>query len=90
MQGRALPDFAEVGYSRKDRYVGMFYFLWLGEHGQSGPHDITQILKENPDALDQPSHPAWAPPVPFTIGASLCLAIISPMTDGYCANTHKC
>ncbi len=59
--GRTLPTQAKVGPLRKDRYVGMFYFLWLGAHGQSGPHDITKILAEHPDALKQPTSPPWGP-----------------------------
>lgn len=42
--GRRLPGSTECGLPRKDRYVGVFYFLWLGEHGQGGPYDITKIL----------------------------------------------
>ncbi|MCC6484895.1 MAG: hypothetical protein IT209_08620 [Armatimonadetes bacterium] len=59
--GRTLPTYAKVGPLRKDRFVGMFYFLWLGAHGQSGPHDITKILAQHPDALNQPTSPPWGP-----------------------------
>src|SRR5579872_4271420 len=30
--GRALPTIAEVGPPRPDRFAGIFYFLWLGQH----------------------------------------------------------
>ncbi len=46
--GRRLPQYKECGPPRKDRYVGVFYFIWLGEHGQGGPYDITRILSANP------------------------------------------
>lgn len=46
--GRTLPGYKDCGAPRKDRYVGVFYFLWLGEHGQGGPYDITKILAANP------------------------------------------
>lgn len=59
--GRQLPTFEEVGPSREDRFVGMFYFLWLGQHGQTGPHDVTKILAENPDAMGDADNPAWGP-----------------------------
>jgi len=59
--GRRLPTHAEVGDPREGKYVGIFYFLWLGAHGQSGPHDITKILKEHPDAMEASDHPAWGP-----------------------------
>lgn len=42
---RLLPMAKEVGPLRKNRYVGMFYFLWHGEHATDGPYDITEILK---------------------------------------------
>ena len=37
----------------KDRYVGLFYFTWLGWHGtqMQGVYDITKLIDENPDAL---------------------------------------
>jgi len=46
--GRTLPGRDECGPPRKDKYVGMFYFLWLGGHGTGGPYDITKLLAENP------------------------------------------
>ena len=56
--GRALPDFETVGGPRADRTVAMFYFLWLGPHSQQGgPWDVTQILREDPDAMSEPASP---------------------------------
>jgi hypothetical protein len=46
--GRSLPLFQETGPVKKDRYVGIFYFIWLGAHSTTGPYDITQILKSKP------------------------------------------
>ncbi|MBN1125391.1 MAG: hypothetical protein JXA82_10310, partial [Sedimentisphaerales bacterium] len=31
--GRELPGFEECGPPREGRTVGLFYFLWLGQHG---------------------------------------------------------
>lgn len=45
--GRKLPGYKECGPVKKDRYVGIFYFIWLGEHGQGGPYDLTKILAAN-------------------------------------------
>jgi hypothetical protein len=42
--GRTLPSGAEVGGPRSGKTVGMFYFLWLGRHGEQGPYDISKIL----------------------------------------------
>lgn len=53
--GRALPDSEAVGPPRSDRYVGMFYFLWLDQHTHTGPWDITKIREANPE------NPAWGP-----------------------------
>ncbi len=50
--GRALPTAAETGLPRKNRTVGLFYFLWNGEHmGQDHrPFDVSKILSANPKA----------------------------------------
>lgn len=48
--GRTLPGYDQVGPPRENRTVGLFYFLWLGQHGTSGPFDITERLKDNPNA----------------------------------------
>ncbi|QHI70940.1 hypothetical protein GT409_11650 [Tichowtungia aerotolerans] len=60
--GRKLPTHEEVGAPRKDRYVAMFYFLWQYQHSKTGPHDITKILAEHPEARQDADHPAWGPP----------------------------
>ena len=43
------------------RQVGLFYFLWLGEHGRNGPYDVTKILEADPRAGDKPESPLWGP-----------------------------
>ncbi len=43
--GRSLYTSEQVGSYRKDeRYVGLFYFLWHGEHGDSGVFDLQKII----------------------------------------------
>lgn len=59
--GRSLPTSAEVGPPRKEKYVAVFYFLWLGRHGDLGPFDIATILGRDPDALKKPESPPWGP-----------------------------
>lgn len=59
--GRTLPHYGEVPEPREDRYVGIFYFLWLGQHDTSGPYNITEILAENPEAVHDPEHASWGP-----------------------------
>ena len=62
--GRALPlpgDPSVPPTLRKERYVGLFYFLWLTQHSKSGPYDITKIVAEHPEAVNDCDHPAWGP-----------------------------
>lgn len=42
--GRSLPLYSETGPVKKDRTVGIFYFLWLGGHSTNGPFDLSKIL----------------------------------------------
>lgn len=50
--GRTI-DLIDGMKTDKDRYVGMWYVLWFGQHGgqQSGTYDITKLLNEDPDSL---------------------------------------
>ena len=64
--GRTLPLSDEVGEVRKDRWVGIFYFLWHDNPGGQrpegdGPHDISKILAVDPDAVSKPESPLWGP-----------------------------
>ena len=59
--GRTVSTAEIVGPPRKDRFVGMFYFLWLGEHGRGGPYDVTKILAQDPEAMNKPDSPLWGP-----------------------------
>ncbi len=59
--GRTLSHYGEVPEPRDDRYVGIFYFLWLGQHSKTGPYDITRIMAEDPEAVHDPEHPLWGP-----------------------------
>jgi hypothetical protein len=64
--GRSLPPASEVGPPKKERFVGIFYFLWLNEgHNKSPqgdhPFDISKILAADPDVLKKPDSPLWGP-----------------------------
>ncbi|HSW47060.1 MAG TPA: hypothetical protein VLM89_15965, partial [Phycisphaerae bacterium] len=64
--GRSLPTPAEVGQPKPDRFVGIFYFLWLNERANKSPHwdgpyDVSRILEKDPDALKKPDSPLWGP-----------------------------
>ncbi len=53
--GRGLPTSPQAcRQARADRFVGMFYFLWLGNHSKD-LHDLTEILAANPE------QPAFGP-----------------------------
>ena len=56
--GRRMPAPDEVREFQKDRYVGVFYFLWLR---LNHVYDNSQILKENPDARKTNASPPWGP-----------------------------
>lgn len=56
--GRRMPAPDEVREFRKDRYVGVFYFLWLR---LNHVYDNSQILRENPDARTTNASPPWGP-----------------------------
>ncbi len=44
---RSLYNSDEVGsYVADERYVGLFYFLWQGEHGDNGVFDLQKIIDE--------------------------------------------
>ncbi|MBU6411030.1 MAG: hypothetical protein KGR98_11650, partial [Verrucomicrobia bacterium] len=64
--GRQLPLEAQVGPPRRDRFVGMFYFLTHSEGVDmrapgGGPYDVSKILARDPDALKHPDSPRWGP-----------------------------
>ncbi len=59
--GRSLPLAEEVGPPRAGKFVGAFYFLWLGESGEEGPFDISRILAHDATLLGKPQSPPWGP-----------------------------
>ena len=50
--GRSMFDASEVGVigDNGEHYVGMFYFLWHGEHGDPGIFDLEKIRQTGGDA----------------------------------------
>ncbi|MEN8203868.1 MAG: PA14 domain-containing protein [Bacteroidota bacterium] len=51
--GRTLSDYEDCGDTRSGKYVGLFYFLWHGNHGTTRVKDISKLLQEDPD------NPEW-------------------------------
>ncbi len=57
-----MPGPGQVREFRRDRYVGIFYFLWLR---LNEVHDNSLILQANPDARQSNASPPWGPPNAF-------------------------
>ncbi len=51
--GRQLPGYAACGPKKKDRYVGMFYFMTHLNTEGDGPYDVSKIKAANPE------NPQW-------------------------------
>lgn len=51
------------GYDFENRNVGVFYFLWLGSHGNAGPYDIQKLVDQyGVGAYElRGSSPLWGP-----------------------------
>ena len=43
------------------RNVGLFYFLWSGEHGDNGALDMTKIVEEGGEAALKGNYSGWGP-----------------------------
>ncbi len=46
--GRNLPTYSTVGKYKRNKYVGIFYFLWHGHYNDKGVYNISAIVKANP------------------------------------------
>ena len=59
--GRRTPTQAEVGPPRDGKLVAMFYWTWHTDNlAEFSPvMNTSQILREHPEAADDPDHPAW-------------------------------
>ena len=44
-----------------EKHVGIFYFLWMGEHGDHGALDMTKIMAEGGDDAKKSSYKGWGP-----------------------------
>lgn len=93
--GRELPLTLDVGPPRKDRFVGIFYFLWhdnpdIASPHWSGPYDVSRILQKDPDACARPTRPTGDQSGCFTTGENLSTDTIMVPTPGFCAGTRIC
>lgn len=60
--GRTMPSPSDVRAFRDDRYVGVFYFLWLE---QRALYDNSKILAQHPEAHTTTASPPWGPPMAY-------------------------
>lgn len=60
---RSLPNSLATGVygSNGEFYVGLFYFLWMGEHGDSGVFDCQKIIDTYGSEASSLSCGAWGP-----------------------------
>ena len=60
---RTLPTSLTTGVygENGEYYVGLFYFLWLGEHGDSGAFDMQKIIEKYGDAAKSLNCEGWGP-----------------------------
>lgn len=61
--GRSLFDSTRVGVVTEDHDVGIFYFLWHGEHGDTGVYNMQQIIDQvGIQAAGDPNCELWGKP----------------------------
>ncbi|MCQ6557112.1 hypothetical protein [Paenibacillus mendelii] len=44
-----------------EKFVGIFYHTWHGQHGSGGPYDISKITAQDPSAITNADSPLWGP-----------------------------
>lgn len=67
--GRAARDYSAAGEHNEKRFVGMFYWTWHQGYDFDGGKDdttievknITEVLREHPEAINDYNHEAWGP-----------------------------
>ena len=59
--GRKLPEFKDVGAPKKDKFVGLFYWVWHTNFAKQVPLNTSEVLAKNPEAIYQFNNPVWRP-----------------------------
>jgi hypothetical protein len=59
--GRKLPDYKEVGAPKKDKFVGLFYWVWHTNFAAQVPLNASEIIAKHPEAIYQFDNPVWRP-----------------------------
>ena len=63
--GRRIADYEEAGDVKKDKYAGMFYWIWHTEGQDLGVQLPSEIIAKNPEAKNDYNHPAWEAKMSF-------------------------
>jgi len=61
--GRILPLNDSVGNPKSNRQVGIFYFLWQGDGTAEIHWDLSEIIPNHPEVLEDYDNPNWGLPV---------------------------
>jgi hypothetical protein len=62
--GRKLPEHAEAGNLRSNKFVGVFYWTWHNSVGYNTPaFNISEIIAAHPEAIYDVTSPHWPLPV---------------------------
>lgn len=61
--GRTLPLNDSVGNPKANRQVGIFYFLWQGDGTAETYWDLSEIVTNHPEVLEDYDNPYWGTPV---------------------------
>ena len=57
--GRTISSYSEVGGTKKNKTVGVFYWTWHDMFSQYPARNITEIISKNPEAKNDYNHAAW-------------------------------
>lgn len=61
--GRVLPLNNTAGNPKANRHVGIFYFLWQGDNTAQNYWDLSEIVANHPEVLEDYDNPYWGLPV---------------------------
>ena len=87
--GRKVREYKNAGDKKKDKFVGIFYLTWhMGRNDTTSQvKNITEIVRQHPEAMKDYNHPAWGTSKP---GIFFWDEPLFGPTRGCCANTPKC
>jgi hypothetical protein len=56
---RKLPEYNEVGPPIKNKFVGLFYWVWHTNFAAQVPLNTSEVLAKHPEAVYQFDNPVW-------------------------------